>query len=147
MSGILVTSDKSILGRRSQIVSMRKPYSDLDVSLSRDVTNDITPLRDIDAVKASVKNLILTSFGERPFQPELGSGLKNLLFEPADRITISVLRDSIYAVLNKYEPRIDTITIQIKDESENNRYIVDIGFRVISISQEVDITFYLQRVR
>ena len=126
---------------------MRKPYSDLDVSLSRDVTNDITPLRDIDAVKASVKNLILTSFGERPFQPELGSGLKNLLFEPADRITISVLRDSIYAVLNKYEPRIDTITIQIKDESENNRYIVDIGFRVISISQEVDITFYLQRVR
>ena len=147
MAGILVASDRNILGRKSQIVSKRRPYSDLDVSLARDVTNDITPLRDIDAVKASVKNLILTSFGERPFQPELGSGLKNLLFEPADRITISVLRDSIYTVLNKYEPRIDTITIQIKDESENNRYIVDIGFRVISISQEVDITFYLQRVR
>jgi len=64
MAGILVASDRNILGRKSAIVSQRKPYSDLDVSLSRDVTNDIAPLKDIEAVKAAVKNLVLTSFGE-----------------------------------------------------------------------------------
>lgn len=147
MAGILVASDRNILGRKSAIVSQRKPYSDLDVSLSRDVTNDIAPLKDIEAVKAAVKNLVLTSFGERPFQPNLGSAIKGLLFEPADRISIAVLRKSIVDVLRKNEPRIDSITIDVKDESENNRYVVDLGFRVISLNQEVDISFYLQRVR
>ena len=147
MAGILVASDTNILGRKSAVVSRRKLYSDLDVSLSRDVTRDITSLKDIDAVKASVKNLILTSFGERPFQPNLGSAVKGLLFEPADRISISILKDSIYSVLEKNEPRVDSITIDVTDESENNRYVVDLGFRVISLNQEVDISFYLQRVR
>ena len=147
MAGILVASDRNILGRKSAVVSQRKPYSDLDVSLSRDVTNDITPLKDIDAVKAAVKNLVLTSFGERPFQPNLGSAIKGLLFEPADRISIAVLRKSIVDVLRKNEPRIDSITIEVKDESENNRYMVDLGFRVISLNQEIDVSFYLQRVR
>jgi phage baseplate assembly protein W len=147
MAGILVASDRNILGRKSAVVSQRKPYSDLDVSLSRDVTNDIAPLKDIDAVKAAVKNLVLTSFGERPFQPNLGSAIKSLLFEPADRISIAILRKSIVDVLRKNEPRIDSITIEVKDESENNRYVIDLGFRVISLNQEVDISFYLQRVR
>lgn len=147
MAGILVASDRNILGRKSAIVSQRKPYSDLDVSLARDVTNDIAPLKDIEAVKAAVKNLVLTSFGERPFQPNLGSAIKSLLFEPADRISIAVLRKSIVDVLRKNEPRIDSITIEVKDESENNRYVIDLGFRVISLNQEVDISFYLQRVR
>ena len=147
MAGILVASDRNILGRKSAIVSQRKPYSDLDVSLARDVTNDIAPLKDIEAVKAAVKNLVLTSFGERPFQPNLGSAIKSLLFEPADRISIAILRKSIVDVLRKNEPRIDSITIEVKDESENNRYVIDLGFRVISLNQEVDISFYLQRVR
>lgn len=147
MAGILVASDRNILGRKSAVVSQRKPYSDLDISLSRDVTHDIAPLKDIDAVKAAVKNLVLTSFGERPFQPNLGSAIKGLLFEPADRISIAMLRKSIIDVLRKNEPRIDSITIEVKDESENNRYVVDLGFRVISLNQEVDISFYLQRVR
>lgn len=147
MAGILVASDRNILGRKSAVVSRRKPYSDLDVTLTRDVTNDISPLKDIDAVKAAVKNLVLTSFGERPFQPNLGSAVKSILFEPADRISIAILKDSIYTVLQKNEPRIDSITIQIYDESENNRYMVDLGFRVISLNQEVDVSFYLQRVR
>lgn len=147
MAGILVASDRNILGRKSAVVSQRKPYSDLDVSLARDVTNDIAPLKDIDAVKAAVKNLVLTSFGERPFQPNLGSAIKSLLFEPADRISIAILRKSIVDVLRKNEPRIDSITIEVKDESENNRYVIDLGFRVISLNQEVDVSFYLQRVR
>lgn len=147
MAGTLVASDISVLGRKSAVVSKRKPYSDLDVSLARNVANDITPLLDIDAVKASVRNLILTSYGERPFQPNLGSSVEALMFEPADRITVSVLKESIRRVLEKNEPRVDSVTIEVIDDSDNNRYTINLGFRVISLSQEVDITFYLQRVR
>jgi len=147
MAGILVVSDKSVIGRKAAIVSRRKQYSDLDVTLTRNITQDITPLIDIDAVKASVKNLVLTYPGERPFQPGLGSAVKALLFEPADRITITILKQSILDVLKRNEPRINSVQVDIIDDSENNRYVVDLKFVVISINEVIDITFYLQRVR
>lgn len=147
MGGILTVSDTSVTQRKAAVVSQRKPYSDLDITLTLNEKNDIDPLRDIDAVKASVKNLVLTTFGERPFQPNLGSAVKALLFEPADRISRAILRESIYNVLVRNEPRVDSITVEIIDESDNNRYQVNLGFRVISLSQEVDITLYLQRLR
>ncbi len=147
MAGVLTVYDQNILARKSAIVSQRKPYSDLDVTLSLNDRGDISPLEDIEAVKQSVKNLILTVFGERPFQPRLGSGLKGLLFEPADRITIAVLRKAIYDVLIRNESRVDSLVVQVIDDSDNNRYQVTLGFRVVSLSQEVDITVYLQRIR
>lgn len=147
MAGVLTVYDQNILARKSAIVSKRKPYSDLDITLELNSRKDISPLEDIDAVKQSVRNLILTTFGERPFRPKLGSAVKGLLFEPADRISIAVLRKSINDVLVRNEPRIDNLTVQVKDESDENRYQVDIGFRVISLSEEVDITVYLQRIR
>ena len=147
MAGALTVYDQNILARKSAVVSQRKPYSDLDVGLTLNAAKDIDPLLDVDAVKQAVKNLVLTTFGERPFQPRLGSALKGLLFEPADRITIAVLRQSIRDVLVRNEPRIDSITIEVIDESDSNRYQVNLGFRVISLSQEVDLTVYLQRIR
>ena len=86
MAGVLTVYDQNILARKSAIVSKRKPYSDLDITLELNSRKDISPLEDIDAVKQSVRNLILTTFGERPFRPKLGSAVKGLLFEPADRI-------------------------------------------------------------
>jgi phage baseplate assembly protein W len=108
---------------------------------------DINPLIDIDAVKASVKNLILTNYNERPFQPKLGSNLRALLFEPADRLTAVSIRESIKRVIAQYEPRVDSVTVQILDDSDRNRYHVTIGFRVITIDTEVNISVYLVRLR
>jgi phage baseplate assembly protein W len=108
---------------------------------------DIVPLIDIDAVRAAVKNLVLTNYNERPFQPKLGSNLRSLLFEPADRLTAIAIRESIKRVIAQYEPRVDSVTIQIIDDSDRNRYNVTIGFRVITVDTEVNISVYLVRLR
>jgi phage baseplate assembly protein W len=147
-------SDKSVLARRAAIVSKNRQYTDLDLSLQlypivreEGQLGDINPLIDIDAVKASVKNLILTNYNERPFQPKLGSNLRALLFEPADRLTAVAIRESIKRVIAQYEPRVDSVTVQILDDSDRNRYHVTIGFRVITIDTEVNISVYLVRLR
>jgi phage baseplate assembly protein W len=119
---------------------------DLSLTLHPDF-HDIVPLTDIDAVKNAVKNLVLTNFDERPFNRRLGSNLRALLFEPADKFTISALRQYIKLVLEQHEPRIDQITIQIQDNSDENRYDITVGFRVISIDVEVDVYVYLIRIR
>ena len=137
-----------IATNRSQVVSKRRSFSDLDLSLELNPNfNDIVPLTDIDAVKNSVKNLILTNFFERPFQPWIGSNLSALLFEPADSFTIISIREEIKKVLRKYEPRVDDVTVEVKDQSDRNSYTVTVGFRVISVDEQVDITLYLKRIR
>lgn len=111
------------------------------------IFRDIMPLTDTDAVINAVKNLIFTNFHERPFQPNLGSNLSNILFEPADIITIICLKQSILEVLRKNETRIDSISAEIIDDSDRNRYHVNLAFRVISPNLEVDISLFLSRLR
>ena len=140
--------DYNASGQKTSIVSSSRLYSDLDLSLTlHPIFHDIMPLTDTDAVINAVRNLISTNFHERRFQPALGSNLSNLLFEPADIITLILLRQSILEVLQENEPRIDSINIDIVDDSDNNRYHVNLSFRVISPNLEVDITLFLSRLR
>jgi len=141
-------SDYNTSGKKASVVSSGRLYSDLDLSLTlHPIFRDIMPLTDTDAVINAVKNLIFTNFHERPFRPNLGSNLSNILFEPADIITIIRLKQSILEVLRKNEPRIDSIITEVIDDSNNNRYHVNLTFRVISRNLEVDITLFLSRLR
>ena len=140
--------DYNTSGQKTSIVSSSRLYSDLDLSLTlHPIFHDIMPLTDTDAVINAVKNLIFSNFHERPFRPNLGSNLSNILFEPADIITIIRLKQSILEVLRKNEPRIDSIAAEVIDDSDNNRYHVNLTFRVISRNVEVDITLFLSRLR
>ena len=141
-------SDYNTSGKKASVVSSGRLYSDLDLSLTLPpIFHDIMPLTDTDAVINAVKNLIFSNFHERPFRPNLGSNLSNILFEPADIITIIRLKQSILEVLRKNEPRIDSIAAEVIDDSDNNRYHVNLTFRVISRNVEVDITLFLSRLR
>lgn len=141
-------SDKSVIQSRSSIVSKNRPYSDFDLSMfMHPNTMDILPLEDIDAVKQSVKNLVLTDFNERPFNPRLGSNIRGYLFEPADVFTLVSLRNAIKRVVTQYEPRVDSVTVQVVDNSDENRYDVTVGFRVISLNIDVDVNLNLVRLR
>jgi phage baseplate assembly protein W len=141
-------SDLNRSGQKASVVSSGRLYSDLDLSLTlHPIFRDIMPLTDTDAVINAVKNLLFTNFHERPFRPNLGSNLSNLLFEPADVITIIRLKQAILTVLQKNEPRIDSIVAEIVDDSDNNRYHVELSFRVISPNREVDIELFLSRLR
>lgn len=129
-------------------VSYKSLYSDLDLKfLKHPVKRDIVPLLDIDAVKNSVKNLILTNFYERPFKPFLGSDLSALLFENATVFTAHKLRTQIMRVLEEFEPRVIDIAIQIFDNADANEYNITIGFTIIGINRTEEINLFLRRLR
>lgn len=129
-------------------VSHRKIYSDLPLSLSiHPITQDLTALNDIDAVKQSVKNLVVTNFTERLFAPQLGSNITGLLFEPADLYTALTIKDEVKRVLSEHEPRVNNVFVQVEDESDRNAYLISISFNVIFSDQRVDTNFYLERTR
>lgn len=134
--------------KRSSNVSSRRLYADLDLGLSiHPVKKDVVPLTDIRAVRNAVKNLVLTNFGERPFQPKLGSNVTALLFEPTDQFTAIQMKKEIYRLLEDHEPRINATRVQILDDADANAYRVTIEFNVIQANTQTEVEFALQRLR
>ena len=123
-------------------------YRDIDLDFGRNaVTNDIVKVEDVNAVKRSVTNLVQTNFYERPFHPELGCGVRELLFENFTPLTGIFLRRKIEEVLVNYEPRISLEQIAVDDDPDNNRLVVDIYFYVRGVADPVSVTTFLQRLR
>ena len=123
-------------------------YKDLDLNFTRNpVTNDVTRIEDIDAVKRSVKNLVQTNFYERPFHPELGCGIRELLFENYTPIIGIFLKRKIAEVINRYEPRVSLVNVTLDDDPDRNRLKVSLYFYVQNIPDAVVIETFLQRLR
>ena len=103
-----------------------RKFSDIDLNFTRNtITSDIIKVEDVIAVKRSVKNLVQTNFYERPFQPELGCGVRELLFENFTPMTKVFLEKKIQEVLLNYEPRIDLQSVKVDDDQDNNRLVAD----------------------
>lgn len=133
---------------RAKITSRDTLYSDLDLAFkAHPNTGDVTTLKDINSIKQSVKNLILTSPGERPFNPQLGSGVRALLFEPVDAFTALDLKEAITLVLENYEPRVRVTGIDVQDEADNNRYRIYLSFQIVTTLQTGNVDFYIERLR
>ena len=123
-------------------------FRDIDLDFSRNaVTNDVNIVEDVIAVKRAVKNLVQTNFYERPFQPELGCGIRELLFENFTPMTKVFLQKKIEEVLNNYEPRINLNSVRVDDDQDNNRLVVDIYFYVIGVPGPQQVQTFLQRLR
>lgn len=149
MAGLL-TGDKQISGNLEQarIVSKKKPWRDLDLSLKiHPIRKDIIPLKDDAAIKNAVKNLLVSNFFERPFQPTLGANLRGLLFEPADAITKIDLREGIERVLRDHEPRIRVLNIKVLDEPDNNSYRITVNFLIKEYDTAESVEIVLRRLR
>ena len=126
----------------------KRIYSDIPMNLSiHPNTKDLTIVKDIDAVKISVKNLVMTNFMERPFQPTLGTGVTGLLFENNDAFTKESIKDEIYRVLKEHESRANGVQVEVMDNSDRNEYIINIKFNVIFSQQRQETEFYLERIR
>jgi phage baseplate assembly protein W len=143
----LKLSDFNEPGKKSSNVSRQNVYSDLDLSfMIHPTTKDIKPVYDLAAVKNSISNLVQTSFMERPFHPEIGAGIRTLLFEPVDLFTSLALKDNIKRVIDQFEPRVKNVTIQIQDDSERNAYVITIGF-VVFYDRNEEFQLFLSRLR
>ena len=123
-------------------------YKDLDLDFGRNtVTNDVNKLTDVEAVKRSVRNLINTNHYERPFHPEIGSGLRGMLFEPMSPLTAIGLQRKVEEVLINFEPRINLSQVMAIPNIDNNAYDLTIKFYVIGNSQPVEVETFLERLR
>lgn len=132
---------------RASNVSRTALYSDIDNSFTpHPIYNDIRPILDIDSIRQSVKNLLLTGRYDRLFQPDISSDITSLLFEPADLFTELELQAKIERMIELYEPRITDVEVIVTDESERNAYRVSIKFQA-SYNSNAEIIIYLTRIR
>ena len=125
-----------------------RTYIDLDLDFTRHpVTNDVVKITDVEAVKRSVKNLINTQFYERPFHPELGCGVRDLLFENYTPLTGIFIKRKIQEVLINFEPRARLSSINVNEQMDRNAIDVVVNFYVLNLPNPVSVTTTLQRIR
>lgn len=124
-------------------------FKDLNITFKpHPVTGDLIIKKDDAAIKQSVISLLLTSKGERPFQPNLGSDIRNLLFEPLDTATAGQISRNIRDVLRSYEPRIRILDIEVIANYEQNGFDVELEFEIIGREDfPVALEFFLERTR
>ena len=126
-----------------------RTYTDLDLFFSKkSPSDDINKVTDIQAVKRSVRNLVLTNHYEKPFHPEIGSGVRGLLFELMTPITAQILTKKIEDVIENFEPRARLISVRAIPNLDRNAYECRIEFYVVNMPTElVDLTVFLERLR
>ena len=145
----LLSQDITISGdlKKARVDSRKKTITDLDLGLTlHPIRKDIIPLRDDNAIKNSIKNLLQTNRFERPFQPNTGADLRGLLFEPADSITKGLIKDQIKSTIKRFEPRVVLQNILIEDEAESNRYRIQIQFRIKEFDIDDSVEIVLRRL-
>jgi len=129
----------------------RRSQGFLDLSASfqnNPLSNDLITLKNENAIARSVRNLILTTQGERPFQPVLGSNVNNLLFENMDKLTAAALKDEIRNTIENYEPRVEIEEIIVDANFENNEFNVTIQYYIVGIDvPEQELSFVLESTR
>ena len=125
-----------------------KEYSDLDLNFTiHPVKKDINRWVGERAVINSIKNLILTNHYEKPFNPDVGSNVRALLFENLDIITASTLEREITQTLGTYEPRAKILGITVVPDYDNNAFSVSMQFYITNRNETISIQFQLERTR
>ena len=110
--------------------------------------SDIQDITDVKAVKRSIRNLVLLNHYEKPFHPEIASGVRDMLFELMTPVTAQILARKIEDVIQNFEPRARLISVTALPNLDRNEYEVSIEFYVVNQPTElVDLTIMLERVR
>ena len=126
-------------------------YKDLSLFFTPNpVSGDVTMVTDVQDIKRSVRNLIMTNRFEKPFHPEVASHVRDLLFERFTPITFNLLRNRIETVLANYEPRVSVTDVEIDDSGQamdNNKLNVRIFFTLRNDPQIQSVDILLERVR
>lgn len=133
----------------TQITSNREPnYVDLDLDFLRNPKTDLLILKTgREAVKRSVRNLIMTNYYERPFQSYIGSGIKEMLFENYTPMTTIFIEDRVRLTLENFEPRISVQNVSVYEDIDNNGFSVNISFVIKNTNEPIVTTLFLERIR
>ena len=129
-------------------ITNTREFRDLDLNfrihpIKKDINKHTAEL----AVINSIKNLIMTKHYEVPFQPEIGSNIQNLLFEPLDSVTGALVEMEIKQIVQNFEPRASISFIQIFPDYDKNGFSVGMEFFIVNRTDPITIQFFLERVR
>ena len=128
---------------------LSRGFKDLSASFQTNpLSNDLISLKNESAIARSVRNLVLTIQGERPFQPVLGTGVNNLLFDNMDKLTASAIRSELRTTIENYEPRVEINEIIVEADFERNAFDVTLQYFIIGMDvPEQELTFALAPTR
>ena len=125
-----------------------KRYKDLDLSFTpHPIKKDVNIFVDDTAIINSVKNLLLTNHYERPFNPDLGSNIRKLLFENIDAVTAIMIEREITQTIANFEPRVGVIGTTVIPDYTNNGFNIQLYFNIINRTEPITINFFLERAR
>jgi len=126
-----------------------RQYSDLDLFFGKKSSDsDISKVTDVQAVKRSVRNLVLLNAYEKPFHPEIAGGVREMLFELMTPITAQIIAKQVENVINNFEPRAKLVGVRVNPDLDRNLYELTIEFYVVNAPTElVDMSVMLERLR
>jgi phage baseplate assembly protein W len=123
-------------------------FSDLDLNFTaHPVSGDITRRYDENAIKQSVKNLLLTRNFERPFHSEIGSPIRQLLFDNPGPMFNVMLQRAVIDVINNFEPRVNIIDVRVDDYSDANEVYITLEFTIVNTERPLTLDLALERTR
>ena len=131
------------------VKTTRKPdYRDLDLDFTANPGNaDISRKTGEDAVKRSIRNLILTNFYDRPFRPFIGSNVQKQLFENASGLTTINIQNAIHEVIKNFEPRVDVLSVKVQSTADDHYVVAAIKFLIKGRIEPVIFSVVLERIR
>lgn len=130
------------------IISKTPDYSDLDLDfIAHPTTGDVVRKTGPDAIKRSVRNLILTNFYDRKFRHGIGSNAQKLLFDNANPLTATFLQNAIKEVVENHEPRVQLLDVKVQFDYDNNGYNVGLAYIILNRNIPVTTTIFLERIR
>lgn len=123
-------------------------FCDLDINFDRNpVTSDVAVRRDEEAIKRSLRNLILFKRHEKPFHPEIYSGVTDMLFELTDPVSVIELKARIGEMIRNYEPRVQNAIVDVVDVIDRNEVRITIHFTIRNIQKVFNTTMVVERLR
>lgn len=125
-----------------------RTFSDLDLGFfAHPVSHDVSKKYDENAIKQSLRNLILTKNYERPFRSDVGSQIKSLLFEPITPMMSAIIKRTIENTINTYEPRVSLLDVSVLLSPDNNSVYVTIIFTIVNTNTPLSVDLILERTR
>ena len=123
-------------------------FVDLDLDFTRNpITNDVSLKFNDEAVKRSVRNIVLTNSGEKPYIPEFGGNIKASLFENFTPVTVVTLKGQIETAIRNFEPRANLLKVEVTERIDSNELIVSIVFSILNSQDPITLEVPLERIR
>tara|TARA_R110002074_G_scaffold157241_1_gene314037 strand:- start:112 stop:552 length:441 start_codon:yes stop_codon:yes gene_type:complete len=142
-----LSAEDGNLGVSTLIGTRTKLYKDIDLTFANKTSGEIFKKEDAAAVKQAVKNLILTNYFEKPFQPLFGGNLREMLFDLADDDAEEDIEERIKNAIGVFEPRAQALNVTAIATPDRNSIRVTVEFRVINTQETVTVTTVLARLR